>query len=101
MDFTYFFAAFLAFIVGLCGAALFVLQKRHSVSRLIGVAFVASLTVNGSALIDWSAIDRESLRFLLFDFAFIAAYSLAGCVIGLVPPLAIRGTWRWRDKRLS
>ena len=68
MDFTYFIAAFLALIVGFCGAVLFVLQKRHSVRRLIGVAFVASLTVNGSALINWSAVGNVSLGFLLLDF---------------------------------
>ena len=101
MDFTYFIAAFLALIVGFCGAVLFVLQKRHSVRRLIGVAFVASLTVNGSALINWSAVGNVSLGFLLLDFALVAAYSFVGSAIGLVPPLAMRGIWRWRSRRLS
>jgi hypothetical protein len=101
LDFTYFIAAFLAFVVGFCGAVLFVLQKRQSVRRLIGVAFVASLVVNGSTLINWSAVGKVSPSFSLLDCAFIAAYSFVGCAIGLFPPLAIRGIWRWRCKRFS
>ena len=84
MDFTYFIAAFIALVVGFLASLVVVLIGGRSKAGLLVSAFLAALVTNGIVLINWAALGEMSVGFLLLDFIFIAIYSLAGSMMGVI-----------------
>lgn len=101
MDFTYLLAGISALMIGLFTSCLYVLQGRGSRLRLTAVTFAASLALNGTGLINWVHVGDMPPNFLLLDFALIAAYTFIGCVIGVLPALALSALWRWHRRRAA
>jgi hypothetical protein len=88
-------------VIGFFASCLYVLLGRGSRLRLTAVTFAASLALNGAGLINWAHIGDFPPSFVLVDFALIAAYTLIGCVIGVLPALALSALWQWFRRRVA
>jgi len=96
MDFTYFIAGFIAIVVGLVAAVVFVAFKGKSSQRLFAAASAVAFALDWVLLIKWAHIGDVPAAIFLSDFLFFAISSLIGCMIGAFPVLLIRFLWRGR-----
>jgi len=90
MDYTYFVAGFIGLVVGLVVGTVLAAMGWGGKRRLVGVSFGLSLLLNTVLLIDWTQTGSLPLGFLILDLGMIALFTLIGCAVGIVPPLAVR-----------
>lgn len=90
------FSGLIGFAVGaFVSLTVLVLRLRPRPATLI-VAFLATLCIQAGLTVYWHGPSGLNALHLV-DLIVIAIYALIGCVLGGVPPLALRALWRqWR-----
>ncbi|WP_414977360.1 hypothetical protein [Brevundimonas sp.] len=90
MDVTYFIACFMGIVVGLFTGTVFVTLGLGRKRKLLAVSSAVSLLLAAVLLIDWRHTGSLPLGFVVLDLLFVAIYTVVGCGLGILPPLAVR-----------